>query len=165
MTSAVSKDFQEKIGTDKSVTFPVGVGGKGNEGVTALVKQSPGAVGYVEFGYAKGNGLAMANLENKAGKFVAPNIENGAATLAHVTLPANLRVWPVDPEGDADYPIVSFTWLLLYQKYDDAAKLNALREFVTYGLTDGQKLSAELGYIPLPARVVEKAKAAIATVQ
>ncbi|MEI6279577.1 MAG: phosphate ABC transporter substrate-binding protein PstS [Verrucomicrobiae bacterium] len=163
--SAVSKDFQEKIGTDKSVTFPVGVGGKGNEGVTALVKQSPGAVGYVEFGYAKGNGLAMANLENKAGKFVAPNIENGAATLAHVTLPANLRVWPVDPEGDADYPIVSFTWLLLYQKYDDAAKLNALREFVTYGLTDGQKLSAELGYIPLPARVVEKAKAAIATVQ
>jgi len=163
--SAINKEFHEKIGTDKSVTFPVGVGGKGNEGVTALVKQSPGTVGYVEYGYAKGNGLAMANLENKSGKFIAPSLENGAATLAHVVLPANLRVWPVDPEGAGDYPIVSFTWLLLYGKYDDAAKLKALKEFVTYGLTDGQKLSGELGYIPLPAPVVEKAKAALATVQ
>ncbi|MEI6072084.1 MAG: phosphate ABC transporter substrate-binding protein PstS [Verrucomicrobiae bacterium] len=163
--SAISKEFNEKIGTDKSVTFPVGVGGKGNEGVTALVKQSPGTVGYVEFGYAKGNGLAMANLENKSGKFVSPSLENGAATLANVVLPANLRVWPVDPEGAGDYPLVSFTWLLLYGKYDDSAKLKALKEFVTYGLTDGQKLSGELGYIPLPAPVVEKAKAALATVQ
>jgi len=163
--SAVSKDFNEKIGTDKSVTFPVGVGGKGNEGVTALVKQSPGAVGYVEYGYAKGNGLPMASLENKSGNFVAPGVETGAATLANVQLPANLRVWPVDPEGAADYPIVSFTWLLLYGKYDDAAKLAALKEFVTYGLADGQKFSEELGYIPLPAPVVEKAKAALATVR
>ena len=163
--SAVSKDFNEKIGTDKSVTFPVGVGGKGNEGVTALVKQSPGAVGYVEYGYAKGNGLPMASLENKSGNFVAPGVETGAATLANVPLPANLRVWPVDPEGAADYPIVSFTWLLLYGKYDDAAKLAALKEFVTYGLADGQKFSEELGYIPLPAPVVEKAKAALATVR
>ena len=82
-----------------------------------------------------------------------------------MVLPANLRVWPVDPEGAGDYPLVSFTWLLLYGKYDDSAKLKALKEFVTYGLTDGQKLSGELGYIPLPAPVVEKAKAALATVQ
>ncbi|MEI6035253.1 MAG: phosphate ABC transporter substrate-binding protein PstS [Verrucomicrobiae bacterium] len=163
--SAISKDFNEKIGTDKSVTFPVGVGGKGNEGVTALVKQSPGAVGYVEYGYAKNNGLAMANLENKSGKFVEPSPVGGAATLANVKLPENLRVWPVDPEGAADYPIVSFTWLLLSQKYADPAKLAALKEFVTYGLTDGQKFSEELGYIPLPAPVVEKAKAALATVK
>jgi phosphate transport system substrate-binding protein len=74
-------------------------------------------------------------------------------------------VWPVDPEGASDYPIVSFTWLLLYGKYDDAAKLAALKEFVTYGLTDGQKFSEELGYIPLPAPVVEKAKAVLATVR
>jgi len=163
--SAISKDFKDKVGTDKSVTFPVGVGGKGNEGVTALVKQSPGAVGYVEYGYAKGNGLAMASLENKSGKFVAPGIASGASTLANVTLPENLRIWPVDPEGAGDYPIVSFTWLLLYKKYDDAAKLKALKDFVSYGLTTGQGLSEALGYIPLPAPVVEKAKAALATVE
>jgi phosphate transport system substrate-binding protein len=163
--SAISKDFNDKIGTDKSVTLPVGVGGKGNEGVTALVKQSPGAVGYVEYGYAKGNGLSMANLENKSGKFVAPGIQSGASTLANVKLPENLRIWPVDPEGATDYPIASFTWLLLYKKYDDAAKLKALKDFVAYGLTAGQGLSEELGYIPLPAPVVEKAQAALATVQ
>ena len=163
--SAISKDFHDKVGTDKSVTFPVGVGGKGNEGVTALVKQSPGAIGYVEFGYAKGNGLAMANLENKFGKFVSPGGEAGAATLASIKLPENLRIWPVDPEGAGDYPIVSFTWLLLYKKYDDAAKLKALKDFVAYGLTTGQSFSEALGYIPLPAPVVEKAQAALATVQ
>ena len=163
--SAISKDFHDKVGTDKSVTFPVGVGGKGNEGVTALVKQSPGAIGYVEYGYAKGNGLAMANLENKSGKFVSPGGETGAKTLANVKLPENLRIWPVDPEDAGDYPIVSFTWLLLYKKYDDAAKLKALKDFVAYGLTTGQSFSEALGYIPLPAPVVEKAQAALATVQ
>lgn len=163
--SAISKDFADQVGTDKSVTFPVGVGGKGNEGVTALVKQSPGAVGYVEYGYAKNNGLSMANLQNKSGNFIAPDIAGAAATLANVPLPENLRVWPVDPEGANDYPIVSFTWLLLYKKYDDAAKLKALKDFVAWGLTDGQKFSEELGYVPLPAPVVEKAQAALATVQ
>lgn len=163
--SAISKQFDEEVGTDKSVTFPVGVGGKGNEGVTAIVKQTPGAVGYVEYGYAKNNGLSMATLQNKSGNFVTPNIENAAATLSNVQMPENLRVWPVDPEGANDYPIVSFTWLLLYKKYDDAAKLKALKEFVTWGLTDGQKFSEELGYVPLPGPVVEKAKAALATVQ
>jgi len=163
--SAISKDFADKVGTDKSVTFPAGVGGKGNEGVTALVKQSPGAVGYVEYGYAKNNGLSMASLQNKSGNFVAPGSESGAATLANVTMPDNLRIWPVDPEGANDYPIASFTWLLLYKKYDDAAKLKALKGFVEWGLTSGQTFSEELGYIPLPAPVVEKAKAALNTVE
>ncbi|MFZ4774996.1 MAG: phosphate ABC transporter substrate-binding protein PstS [Terrimicrobiaceae bacterium] len=163
--SAISKDFSDKVGTDKSVTFPVGVGGKGNEGVTALVKQSPCAVGYVEYGYAKNNGLSMASLQNKSGSFVAPDPKSGAATLANVTMPENLRIWPVDPEGAGDYPIVSFTWLLLYKKYDDAAKLKALKGFVSWGLTDGQAFSEELGYIPLPAPVVKKAQAALGTVE
>jgi len=163
--SAVSKEFADKIGTDKSVTFPVGVGGKGNEGVTALVQQAPGAVGYVEYGYAKNNNLKMANLQNKSGNFVAPDIASAAETLANVKMPENLRVWPVDPEGAKDYPIVSFTWLLLNKKYSDAAKLKALKEFITWGLTDGQKFSEELGYVPLPAPVVEKAQAALATIQ
>ena len=163
--SAVSKDFADQVGTNKSVTFPVGVGGKGNEGVTALIKQSPGTIGYVEYGYAKGNGLQMAVIENKSGNFIKPADESGAATLASMELPANLRAWPVDPEGKNDYPIASLTWLLLYGKYTDAAKLADLKGFVSWALTDGQKLSTELGYIPLPEAVVTKSKAALETVK
>ena len=163
--SAISPDFADEVGTDKSVTWPAGAGGKGNEGVTALVKQTPGTIGYVEYGYAVNNGLSMASLQNKAGKFVKPTDESGAATLGHVEFPENLRIWPEDPAGDDDYPIATFTWLLLYKKYSDAAKLKALQEFITYGLTDGQKFSSELGYIPLPAAVVEKSKAALASAQ
>jgi phosphate transport system substrate-binding protein len=163
--SAISPDFADEVGTDKSVTWPAGAGGKGNEGVTALVKQTPGTIGYIEYGYAVNNGLSMASLQNKAGKFVKPTAESGVATLGHVEFPENLRIWPEDPAGDDDYPIATFTWLLLYKKYSDAAKLKALKEFITYGLTDGQKFSSELGYIPLPAAVVEKSKAALASVQ
>lgn len=163
--AAISPDFADEVGTDKSVTWPVGAGGKGNEGVTALVKQTPGTIGYVEYGYAVHNGLSVASLQNKAGKFVKPTDESGAATLASVTFPENLRVWPEDPTGDDDYPIATFTWLLLYKKYSDPAKLKALQGFITYGLTDGQKFAGELGYIPLPAPVVEKSKAALASIQ
>jgi phosphate transport system substrate-binding protein len=163
--AAISKDFADEVGTDKSVTWPAGAGGKGNEGVTALVKQTPGTIGYVEYGYAAHNGLSMASLQNKSGKFVKPTDESGAATLSNITFPDNLRVWPEDPSGDDDYPIATFTWLLLYKKYADAGKLKALQGFVTYGLTDGQKFASELGYIPLPAAVVEKSKAALASIQ
>jgi phosphate transport system substrate-binding protein len=163
--SAVSKEFADEVGTDKSVTFPVGVGGKGNEGVTALIKQTPGTIGYVEYGYAKGNKLQMAVVENKSGNFIKPADDSGAATLAHMELPANLRAWPVDPEGKEDYPIATFTWLLLYDKYTDAAKLDALKAFVKWSLVDGQKFAPELGYIPLPKEVVTKAEAALDTVK
>jgi phosphate transport system substrate-binding protein len=163
--SAISPKFNDEIGTDKSVTFPAGVGGKGNEGVTALIKQSPGTIGYVEYGYAKDNGLSMAMLQNKSGNFVAPNIAAGRETLANVTLPENLRIWPVDPEGAQDYPIVSFTWLLCYKKYADEGKLKALKDFINWSLVEGQKFSEELGYIPLPESVVEKSKAALETIQ
>lgn len=163
--SAISKDFADTVGSDKSVQWPVGVGGKGNDGVTALIKQSPGAVGYVEYGYAVNNGLATAQLQNKAGNFIKATDESGAATLASVQLPENLRIWPEDPAGAQDYPIATFTWLLLYKQNPDAAKLKALKEFVTYGLTDGQKFAGELGYIPLPAPVVAKAKAALESVK
>jgi phosphate transport system substrate-binding protein len=163
--SAISPEFKEEIGTDKSVTWATGVGGKGNEGVTALVKQAPGTIGYVEYGYAVHNGLSTASLQNKSGNFVKPTDESGAATLASVTLPENLRIWPVDPTGAQDYPIATFTWLLLYKSYPDAAKAKALKEFVTYGLTEGQKFAPELGYIALPASVVEKSKAALETIK
>lgn len=163
--AAVSKDFADEIGADKSVDWPVGAGGKGNDGVTALIKQTPGTVGYVEYGYAANNGLAMAALQNKAGKYVAPTEQSGAATLADVELPANLRIWPEDPASEGAYPIATFTWLLLYGKYDDAKKLEALKGFVKWGLTDGQKLSSSLGYIPLPENVVAKSLAALDSVK
>jgi phosphate transport system substrate-binding protein len=163
--AAISPEFDEEVGFDKSVTFPVGVGGKGNEGVTALIKQTPGTIGYVEFGYAEQNKLPVASLENKSGNFVAPTPESGAAALASVELPENLRVWPVDPEAPEAYPITTFSWLLLYKKYDDAAKLKALKDFVTYGLTEGQSFAVDLGYIPLPEAVVAKANAALSSVE
>ena len=163
--AAISPEFDEVVGFDKSVTFPVGVGGKGNEGVTALVKQTPGTIGYVEFGYAEQNKLPVASLENKSGNFIAPTPESGAAALASVELPENLRVWPVDPGAPDAYPVTTFSWLLLYQNYDDKAKLRALKDFVTYGLTEGQSFAIKLGYIPLPEAVVARANAALASVE
>ena len=163
--AAISPEFDEQVGFDKSVTFPVGIGGKGNEGVTALIKQAPGTIGYIEFGYAEQNGLSCAALENKSGQFVAPTPESGAAALASVELPENLRVWPVDPAAPEAYPITTFTWLLLYKKYDDAAKLKALKDFITYGLTEGQSYAVDLGYIPLPESVVAKANAALGSIE
>ncbi|MFM8684085.1 MAG: phosphate ABC transporter substrate-binding protein PstS, partial [Chthoniobacterales bacterium] len=103
--------------------------------------------------------------ENKSGQFVAPTPESGAAALASVELPENLRVWPVDPAAPEAYPITTFTWLLLYKKYDDAAQLKALKDFITYGLTEGQSLATGLGYIPLPESVVAKANAALGTIE
>jgi len=163
--AAISPEFDEQVGFDKSVTFPAGVGGKGNEGVTALIKQTPGTIGYVEFGYAEQNKLPVASVENKSGKFVAPTPESGAAALASVEIPENLRVWPVDPAAPEAYPITTFSWLLLAKKYDDAAKLKALKDFVTYGLTEGQSFAVALGYIPLPESVVAKANAALSSIE
>ncbi|MBJ7259116.1 MAG: phosphate ABC transporter substrate-binding protein PstS [Chthoniobacterales bacterium] len=163
--AAISEEFDQQVGCAKSVVFPVGIGGKGNEGVTALVKQTPGMIGYVEFGYAEQNGLSCAALENKSGQFVAPTPESGAAALASVELPENLRAWPVDPAAPEAYPITTFTWLLLCKKYDDAAKVKALKDFITYGLTEGQSFATQLGYIPLPESVVAKANAALDTVE
>jgi phosphate transport system substrate-binding protein len=163
--AAISPEFDEKVGYDKTVTFPVGIGGKGNEGVTALIKQTPGTIGYIEYGYAKQGNLSMASIENKSGRFVAPGPASGAAALASVELPENLRAWPVDSESPDAYPITSFTWLMLYKKYPDAVKLKALKDFVNFGLTEGQSYADELGYIPLPEAVVAKSQAALATVE
>lgn len=162
--SAVSPEFKDEVGTGKTVPWPVGAGGKGNEGVTAMIKQAEGTIGYVEYGYAKGNDLQMASVQNKAGNFITPTDESGSATLASVELPENLRIWPEDPAGEQDYPFATFTWLLVYGEYDNAAKLDALKKFVKYGLTEGQKFSSELGYIPLPEAVVAKSMAALDSV-
>ena len=152
--STVSDEWKSGPGVGKSVNFPVGVGGKGNPGVTALIKQTPGAIGYVEYGYAKQTQMPMATLENKSGKYVKADLESEKAALASVQLPADLRAWIPDPASPAAYPIVTYTWLLAYKKYADPTIKDALKGVVQYGLTDGQKFSEELGYIPLPANVV-----------
>lgn len=156
---AVSPEWKKAIGSGKSVQWPTAgkfIGGKGNEGVTAAIQQNEGAIGYVEYGYAKNNNLTMATLQNSAGQFIAPNEESAAATLAGVKLPDNLRAFIVNPEGEQSYPIVTYTWILAYQKYDDPEKAKAMEAMIQYGLTDGQKQSAALGYVPLPANVVEQ---------
>lgn len=163
--AAVSADFKSKVGSGKSVTWPVGVAGKGNEGVTASIKQTPGAIGYVEFGYAVNNKMSMASLQNKAGNFITPTIESGAATLASVILPENFRAFITDPEGGNDYPIASFSWLLVKRNYDSADKAAAVKAFLIYGLTTGQSVAPELGYITLPDSVVKKVEAALESVK
>ncbi|MCC5637330.1 phosphate ABC transporter substrate-binding protein PstS [Nostoc sp. CHAB 5844] len=154
--STISPEWKSKVGEGKTVNWPVGVGAKGNEGVTAQVQQTQGSIGYVEYGYAKQNNLKFAALENKGGKFVTPTDESAAKTLEAVTLPENLRAFITDPEGADSYPIVTYSWIMVYKKYGDAAKAKAVEAMIEYGLTEGQKLAPELGYVPLPQNVVQK---------
>lgn len=158
--SAVSPEWKSKVGEGKTVQWPTGVGAKGNEGVTAQIQQTPGAIGYIEYGYAKQNDLKFAALENKAGKFVSYNDQSAAKTLEAVQLPENLRAFIPDPEGDESYPIVSYTWLLVHEKYSDPTKAKAIEGMIEYALTEGQKVAPELGYVPLPKNVAQKVASA-----
>ncbi|HEX3998934.1 MAG TPA: phosphate ABC transporter substrate-binding protein PstS [Pirellulales bacterium] len=163
--STISKDFAASPGVNKMPNWPVGTKSKGNEGVSAAISTTPGAIGYVEYGYAIGAKLKMAKLENKAGKYIEPSIASGQASLASLEMPADLRAWLPDPEGEKSYPIVTYTWILAYKKMPEAAKAKALRAVLAYCLTDGQKKSESLGYIPLPDNVVTKVKAALENIQ
>ncbi len=160
--SAISEAWKSGPGAGKSVNFPSAVAGKGNPGVAALVKQTPGAIGYVEYGYAIQTHMPMAALENKSGKYVMADLQSGKDALASVQLPANLRAWITDPAGSQSYPIVTYTWLLCYKKYKDPQKLETLKAVIDYGLDQGQGFSADLGYIPLPPNVIEAVKKALA---
>ena len=161
--SAISEDWEKEIGEGKTVSWPskgTFVGGKGNEGVTAQLQQTAGAIGYVEFGYASNNNLTMASLENSAGKFIEPSDESAAQTLAAVELPDNLRAFITDPEGEESYPIVTYSWMMAYEEYDDL-KAKAMEVMIEYGLNEGQDAAPALGYIALPQNVRERvAKAA-----
>jgi phosphate transport system substrate-binding protein len=152
--SAISDAWKNGPGVGKSVNWPVGVQGKGNAGVTALIKQTPGAIGYVEYAYAQETHMPMAALQNKSGRYVKADMASEQAALAAVQMPADLRAWLPDPSGPEAYPIVTYTWLLAYKKYSKPEVAATLKAVVRYGLTDAQKLSAQLGYIPLPAPVV-----------
>ena len=153
--SAINDAWKSGPGAGKSVNFPSAVAGKGNPGVAALIKETPGAIGYVEFGYAMQTHMPMAVLENKSGKYVKPDLQAGKAALASVQLPPNLRAWITDPQSADAYPIVTYTWLLCYKKYQDPQKWATLKSVIQYGLDQGQRVSAELGYIPLPPNVID----------
>jgi phosphate transport system substrate-binding protein len=165
--SAISPTWKESFGIEKSINWPSDprfVKGPKNDGVTALIKQTPGAIGYIEYGFAKQTGLPVASLENQSGKYVAPTAESGLAALASATsMPENLVLWLPDPQGDGSYPIVSYTWLLCYKDSADPAKATALKELVRYCMAEGQKSSESLGYIPLPDHVKERVLQALET--
>ncbi len=155
--SAVNAEWRAKVGRGKSVKWPVGLGGKGNEGVAGVVKQTPGAVGYVELAYAKQNSMTAASLRNREGQFVAPTLEatSAAAAGAAKTMPADFRVSIVDAPGKDSYPIAGLTWLLVYKEQKDEAKGRALVQFLKWAIRDGQKMEEALDYAPLPKPVVD----------
>lgn len=163
--SAISPEWKAGPGEGKTIEWPAGIGAKGNEGITAQLKQTEGAIGYVEFGYAELQGLQKATLENKTGNFVTPSFDAASKTLESVKLPENLVAFISDPEGAESYPIVTYTWLLAYKEYDDPQKAQALKEVIKWSLTEGQKVSKDLGYIPLPQNVVSKVEASANTIK
>ena len=156
--SKVSSEWDSKVGRGTSVNWPVGLGGKGNEGVSGLVKQTPGSVGYVELAYAVKNSLPYASLKNKAGEFVEPTLESvtAAAAGAARNMPSDLRVSITNAGGKKSYPISGFTWLLVYQHMKDKQKGKALVNFIKWAMSDGQKYAKDLLYAPLPKSVVKK---------
>jgi phosphate transport system substrate-binding protein len=163
--STINEEFAKSPGADTMPNWAVGTRSKGNEGVTASIMTTPGAIGYVEYGYAKSQKMPMAILENRAGAFVAASTASGQAALASAVLPENLIAWASDPEAKDAYPIVTYTWLLCYRKYADKKKLDAMQGLLQYSLTDGQKEAESLGYIPLPPPVAEKVKAAVQNIK
>lgn len=157
-------------GVGKSVEWPVGVGGKGNEGITANVKQTEGAVGYVEFAYARENNLSMAALENNAGNYIEPSPSAAARATEGVQVPEDFAVLLPDPSGEDAYPIIGLTFLLLYAEYDEPAKAETLTNVVNWALSEGDQYAEELGYAPLSqelqAKVIEEIQAVqVATAQ
>jgi phosphate transport system substrate-binding protein len=159
--SAISPEFAKNPGINTLPNWPTGTRSKGNEGVTASIMMTPGSIGYIEYGYAKSQNLPMAILENKSGNFVAPSMASAQAALASAQFPENLIAWVSDPDVKDAYPIATYTWLICYKQYKDKGKFQLLQGLLTYCVTDGQKESEALGYIPLPQAVADKDKAAI----
>jgi phosphate transport system substrate-binding protein len=155
--SKVSPEWQQKVGKGPSVNWPVGLGGKGNEGVSATVSQTPGAIGYVELGYAMINKLAFGQVRNSAGKFITPSLESVTSAMAGAMATLNqntdFRISITNPAGGDAYPIASMTWLLLHKTYADPARAKALVKFVWWAETDGQATAPGLGYAPLPKQL------------
>jgi phosphate transport system substrate-binding protein len=163
----ISEEWNSDIGFGTTVPWPVGIAGRGNGGLAAIVKQTPYSIGYVELAYAVKNKLAYGWVKNQAGNFVKANLESVTAAAAEVAhnMPADFRVSITNAPGEKAYPISSFTWLLVPEKFDDKNKLTVMKDFLQWMSTDGQKLTQELLYIPLPADVVAKEQAALSEIQ
>ena len=154
--SKISPEWKEEVGASSSLKWPVGVGGKGNEGVSGLVKQTPASIGYIELVYAMQNKISYGAVQNHTGEFVNPEVKSvtAAAAGAVPTMPKDFRVSITNSPGSGAYPISSFTWILLYESPEDKAKGRAMNDFMQWALTDGQKMAATLGYAPLPESLV-----------
>ena len=166
--SAISEEWAKGPGAGTTVNWPKSdkfVASPKNDGVTATIKQTPGSIGYIEYAFAKFAKIEMAQPQNKAGQFVAPGGEGGPAALASVQLPANLRAWISDPDAPKAYPIATYTWMLFYKENKDPKKAAAIRQMVDYCLTEGQKTSAAMGYIPLPDNVLAAVRKAASSIQ
>jgi phosphate transport system substrate-binding protein len=161
----VSAEFKEQVGQGKSVKWPVGLGAKGNEGVTGQVKTTPGTIGYVEYAYATQNRMPMAELRNSAGKFMPPSIAATTAAAAGVELPAELYASVTNAAGEDAYPIAAYTYVLVYEDTADAVKGPALADFLWWAIHDGQKHCEPLGYATLPVKVVAQVEARLRTLK
>ncbi len=166
--SAISEEWAKGPGFGTTVKWPDTdkiVAAPKNDGVTATIKQTPGSIGYIEFGYAELAKVNMASLQNKEGAFVAPSPKTGMAALANVKLPEDMRAWLPDPEGKDSYPIATYTWMLFYKKYPSADKAKTIKGMIEYCLTEGQKVSEKMGYLPLPENVVEAVRKAATKIE
>jgi phosphate transport system substrate-binding protein len=165
--SKVSADWQSKVGKNTSVNWPVGLGGKGNEGVAGLLKQTPDSIGYVELIYAIQNSLPYGTVKNSSGEFIKASLAgvSAAAAGAAKSMPEDFRVSITNPPGKDAYPISSFTWLLIPAQIQDPAKKAAIKDFLTWMLTSGQQFCEPLAYAKLPKEVVAKEQKAVALIQ
>jgi phosphate transport system substrate-binding protein len=163
----VSPAWKEKVGMGTSVNWPVGLGGKGNEGVAGLVKQTPSSIGYVEFVYAKSNQLAVASIQNSKGEYIEPSIKSlTAAAFSEMTkMPSDFRSSITNPSGKGSYPISSYTYLLIRKDMSASEKGMGLVKFLKWAMQEGQKKAATLEYAPLPAALVTKIEASIGTIK
>jgi len=164
--SKVSPEWKEKVGAGVSPSWPIGIGGKGNEGVTGQVKNTPNTIGYIELVYAVKNNLPVAHIKNASGNFIEPSIDavTAAAAASAASMPDDLRVSITNAAGPQAYPISSYTYILVYKNQKDAAKGKALVDFLWWGIHDGETFGKELQYAPLPADVVKKAETKINSV-
>src|SRR5271165_3183396 len=153
----VSPAWKEKVGKGTSVSWPTGLGGKGNEGVSGQVKQVPGSIGYIELAYAKQNHLSYADVKNAAGAYITPSIDSVTEALASATIPQDFRFSMVNSPGEKAYPIAGATWLLIYAEQKNHAKGEKLVQFLKWAYSDGEKMAGSLDYAPLPDSVVARA--------
>ena len=165
--SSVSPQWAKSVGKGASVKWPVGLGGKGNEGVAGQLKTTPYTIGYVELAYAFENKLPYAFLKNSAGNFVEPSIASTSAAAAGAakSMPADYRISLVNQPGKNAYPVVGFTWLLVYQQQKDKVKGKKLVEFLNWELKQGQKMAGKLLYAPLPANVAKMVEKTVKTIK